>query len=1175
MRLNSLTLSGFKSFPVRTQISFTKGIVIIVGPNGCGKSNIIDALRWVLGEQSPSMLRARSMDDCLYSGDGDRQIDMAEVRLVIDTQGTRPFPELGDTPEIEIIRRIHRSGNTEYRINGKACRLKDIRYIFMDTGAGTRAYSIWDQAQISAFVDMGPEERRHLIEEVAGISKYKARRAEAEQRMSQTRQNLERLGDVLAELERHRRSLSRQAKRTEHYLELRREQDQLDQALLSHMWSTEMDRRTALEREKEGLSVALSGIQAGLSKEVSNKEGLGLKVLEAEEELAGIRRGLTGAEECLQGLREEAAGQEKLLIKDEDRLRSSEKALSEIEERQVQTGLGDKGIREKIDSLKKEETLCLANVSSGIKGVEESERITDQLKESLEAVKVQFVDAMARYTRLDSRRNSLRDRGDRLGQRLDRGEDDLQAISGEIKGLEDELAGLGIRAEECQARLDHLSQDEARYDAIASAQRGRLSEITQKRHEINSGLMDCSARLKALKAIEASGEGLSKGTNTLLGSDIPTLGVLADFLEVEPGWEHVIEIALGYGVQAVVMPDMETCDRAVALLKDRAGGRVSLIIPRTDYRPGKKREGTLLEVVKARSPVGIVAADILTRWKVVSDLRAALEARSGQDQDLFYITRDGEVLTPWGELAFGGQGKASSGILARKAEISRLSIRKNELDRSYSQVCSEEEEIKKVLLEAEIRLKGLNKEKRQVLEALAGHNRERDRLLLKIESKKERSQRIGFELEQAREEVCGLETSLKELDGLIQVANAARTEAEGHIKGREDALRQQAQVLSRRREALEGHRIELARIQTQLQEREQELQRLADRRARLIQERDALLEERQGLEGRLGERTRSLRDVRLKIEAQEKVISNTKRRLEDAEEEYDRIRQAVAAVDVRIRDLEGQVRDLEGQVHKNELALSEVEQALLYLKKTAQERHQKDIEKWCDRWRLSPFSPDAARERIKEIAHAIDQLGPVNLGAVEEYRELEERRNLLNSQKEDLLNSIKDLEQAIKRINHICRTRFKEALDSVNKSLSDVFPMLFEGGSAELSLTQGGDMLDAGLDYLIRLPGKRIQHLNLLSGGEKTMAAMALVFAIYFIKPSPFCLLDEVDAALDGANIVRFKRLIKKISEQSQVVLITHNQKIMEAADTLYGVTMEDKGISKLVSVELVENPAP
>ncbi len=1172
MRLNSLTLFGFKSFPARTKVSFTKGIVAIVGPNGCGKSNIMDAIRWVLGEQSPNILRARSMDDCIYSGDGKRRIDMAEVHLVIDTEGARPLPWLADTPEIEIVRRIHRSGDSEYRINGKACRLKDIRYIFMDTGAGARAYSIWDQGQIGAFVEMGPEGRRRLIEEVAGISKYKIRRAEAEQRMSQTRQNLERLEDVLSEMERHCRSLSRQAGRTEYYLGLRREQDRLDQGLLSYTWSIQMERRTALEREKEGLSVSLSSIEAELSKEVSKREDLEIEALEAEEEVARIRHSLTSAEEGLQGLREKATVQEKALIEEKDRLRSSKETLSEIEERQVQMGLEDKAIRQEIEGLKRKEALCLDRVSSGVEGVEESKKITGQLRDSLEAVKDQFVDATANYTRLESRRNGLRDQRDRLIRRIDQRERELQAISGEIKGLEDILTGIEIEIEKCQGRLHELSQHEARSEVLISEQKTQLSEIAQKRHEIDSELMSCRTRLKVLRAIEASGEGLSRGTNTLLDSDLHTLGVLADFLEVEPGWEHVIEIALGYGVQAIVVPDMETLDRAVALLRDQAGGKVSLIIPRTGSRPRGETRGTLLELVRARSPVDTVVADLLSHWKLVPDLKTALRHDIASDQDSFYITRDGEVLTPWGELVFVGQGD-SSGILVRRAEISRLTSREEGLNRAYGQICRQEEEIRGVLLEAETQLKEINKEKRQVLETLGSQKGERDRVLVKLESKRDRSQHIGFELEQIREEIHGLETSLGELEGQIQTASAARAEAEGHIKGRTDALRQQTQVLSRRRKALEAHRIELARIQTQIQEREREIQRLADRKARLAQERDALLKERQGLEGHIGERIGSLKEIHIEIDLQEKEIYKAKGRLKEAEEGYNQIRQALASVEVRIREIEGQVREIEGQVHRNEVALSEVRQSLIYLKKTAQERHQKDIEAYCDAWHITDFSPDVAQKRIREIARTIDQLGPVNLGAVEEYREIKERRDRLNSQKEDLLGSIRDLEQAIRRIDHICRARFKKALDSVNKSLSEVFPMLFEGGTAELSLIQGGSVLDAGLDYLIRLPGKRIQHLNLLSGGEKTMAAMALVSAIYLIKPSPFCLLDEVDAALDEANIIRFNRLIKRISEQSQVILITHNQKIMEVADTLYGVTMEDKGISKLVSVDLVERP--
>ncbi|MCK4426727.1 MAG: hypothetical protein KAV69_08250, partial [Deltaproteobacteria bacterium] len=355
-------------------------------------------------------------------------------------------------------------------------------------------------------------------------------------------------------------------------------------------------------------------------------------------------------------------------------------------------------------------------------------------------------------------------------------------------------------------------------------------------------------------------------------------------------------------------------------------------------------------------------------------------------------------------------------------------------------------------------------------------------------------------------------------------------EAEGQIKGREDALRQQEQVLSRRREALEEYRIKMARVQTQLQEREQELGRLADRKNQIVRDLETMLVEKQNLAVQLENRAGSLKDVRLKVEAKENNVLIEKRHLEEVETKYDHTRQAVAGLQGKVNDLQARLRAIEERVHQNELVLSEVEQGLVYLKKTAMDRHRADIEEFCDKWRISPFSPDEAKERISDITRKVDRLGSVNLAAVEEYKELEDRWNYLNSQKDDLISSIEDLEQAIGRINRTCRTRFKEALDSVNESLSRVFPLLFEGGTAKLGLTSSDDILDSGIDYLIQLPGKRIQYLNLLSGGEKALAAMALILAIYFIKPGPFCLLDEVHAALDGANTVRFNRFIKKIS---------------------------------------------
>ncbi|MBW1720092.1 MAG: AAA family ATPase, partial [Deltaproteobacteria bacterium] len=498
MRLNSLTLFGFKSFPARTKLSFTHGVVGIVGPNGCGKSNIVDAIRWVLGEQSPSTLRAKRMDDVLYNGNNDRQTDLAEVRLVVENGGSLFPPGYENTPEIEIMRRIHRSGDTEYRINGKSCRLKDIHYLFMDTGVGAKAYSIFDQGQVSTFVDMVPGDRRLLVEEVAGISRFRVKRSEAERRMAQTKQNLERLEDLLVEVERQRKFLSRQAKRTERYLKLRREQDQLDRALLAHVWFAELGRRTDLEKEKDCLSADLSGLQAELSKNVANRERFELEVLEAEDALAAIRKGLTDAEDSLKGLREEASQYEKLLIKEENRLQSAEKTLLELEEKGALIECGREGLQKDIKALETEESSYLVEISDWEKWIEESKAARDQVRESLEAVKVQLVDAAARHARLDSKRNGLKDREDRLRRRLDQRRNEVHGISEHVKGLQGDLKGHEKKLEETRSELDSLSHDEKDIESVVSTLKSRLSGTVGKRHEADSELASCRARLNAL-----------------------------------------------------------------------------------------------------------------------------------------------------------------------------------------------------------------------------------------------------------------------------------------------------------------------------------------------------------------------------------------------------------------------------------------------------------------------------------------------------------------------------------------------------------------------------------------------------------------------------------------------------------------------------------------------------
>jgi chromosome segregation protein len=1171
MRLNRLTLCGFKSFPERTRLAFPVGISAIVGPNGCGKSNVVDAVRWVLGEQSPSMLRARSMDEVLYSGDNGRLLNFAEVCLIVENNGSISHPDLQNTPEIEITRRLYRSGDSEYRLNGKVCRLKDIHYLFLDTGAGTRAYSIVDQGQIGAFVDMGPEERRHLLEEVAGISRYKARRGEAQRRMEQTKQNLERLGDLMAEIERQIRSLARQAKKTEKYLSLRQDQERLSRELLAHAWSGHAADKRDLKQKQESASLILAGHTARLSQQTAALEAAEIELLELEDAVGTSADGVAAGENHLTGLREELSQQEKLLIREENHLKAAESTLSDLDARRVTMERREGDLRGAIGALRKTESELLFKVERDEEALGNVKSIRDQVRNSLEAVKVQLVDAAAKCARLDGKRRGLRDRRDRLEQRIGQKGHEVSAASAKASRMENDRLVLEAAIAQCRSGLEDIAAGVACLQEVRSALRDRLETAVSRRRGIEAERTTCEAQRKALESVDASGEGYSPATRALLHSGIETIGVLADLLQVTPGWEQVVELALGPTVQAVVTRDDAARDKALELIREGPGGEAHIIVADDGVVAIETVQGTLLDHVRSSSSVRGVIAAILRRFRVTPDLETALTARREHGDDARFITPRGEILEPWGEIVVTGKGKAaSSGILLRKAEIARLVARSSGLADLFLEAGRREKEIGAELSETDRQLEQVLLQRESLSKELAEKTRTLEGLAVGIDAQKERLAYVSLEIEQAREELLDVQSALEDLEEGLEAANRAKALAEAGIKGRDDALRQQEQVLARNRAALQGHKVELSRIQTQLEGQERELSGLEENKERTAADKAGALRKQEELARVLGERLGALKEVRLKVGVQEQAVSAARQRLGEMRKAHDGKRHILAGLQAGVKDLQATLRECEEQAHKNELALSGVCQSLEYLKKTCRERHQAAIEQCFGEWLPPlPFSPEETEEKISGIETRIQSLGPVNLAAVEEYKELDERRTYLKTQEADLLHSIEDLQQAINRMNRTCRERFKSAFDEVNRSLADVFPVLFEGASAELVLSGSDDLLDAGVEFLVHLPGKKIRHLNLLSGGEKAMAALALIFAIYFIKPSPFCLLDEVDASLDEANTTRFNRLIQKISEHSQVVLVTHNQRVMEVADTLYGITMEDKGVSKLVSVEL------
>ena len=1209
MRLKKLTLFGFKSFPNRTKIEFSRGICAIVGPNGCGKSNVVDAIRWVLGEQSARMLRARTMDDVIFSGSNGRKVSFAEVSLVLENREGMAPPEFENLPEIEIRRMVSRSGDTRYLLNGRNCRLKDIHYLLMDTGAGTRAYSIVDQGQVGQFVEMSPRERRHIIEEVAGISRYKARRVEAERRMADTERNLERLNDLMSEVDRQLKSASRQARKTERYLELRKEEETLDRALLRFAWDEQKERLEALEADMERASEAHAVEEAGFSSLRDRREEIRARLLETEDNLKRLRTGLSGAEELLERLRAEKAAAEKelygirLKLKSvEENERESTRRAAEIARKleEVESALGK--LRRQEKELKREEEAAEGQVQDALVHV-------GKVRSELEDVKIRLVDAAAEQARLDSDRRSLEERRQRLELRIERREQEQEA-------LREKVASLEVARKEAEARLGKFRDKYTSVTARAEALRDELSSLSVEleragKHgrEVESRLAASSARLNALKDVDAAGEGIPPEVMRMVREEPGVKGLLADFIEVEPGWELLFETVLGARLHTVIVQDRNTCARIAESFRKKSASMLNmLVVPdRSGEEPGAPLAADADAMIFLEPCTGSCTAAVTPDisgleplWRharaapsvasaVSAFIHGAVRAESLEAALEFWdqngsarnpgetpcrpllVTPQGDTIGPGLEVGVRGGGDSASGILVRKAMIRKLEEETSATEAELESINRRRD----ALAEAESRIRkqaaGLEEEARGIEKSLAALTRELESITVKLESSGSRLKVMELEAREAAEELLDVECALEERETALEECTKRNQELSASLKGREGALKQQEGVLERRRRHHQELKIRLARLESSIREHQKEKQRLGTRRERMGREsrnfaveKKRLEQELEGLEARLG-------TLDAKASAQERAVHEARARVRELEQQRDAVLQEAATIEDRITATARLVRAAEKRLHALEVELSETRQGLRFIRQSALERHNISPAAITGvEYILKSMQVEEIKEKLDALRSRIGRMGAVNLQAIDEYNELKERWEFLHSQKQDLESSMADLRQAMDKINRTCRKRFREAMDAVNRSLDEVFPLLFDGGSGRLRLEGAQDVLEAGVDYMVNLPGKKIQHLNLLSGGEKTMAAMALLFAVYFIKPSPFCLLDEVDAPLDEANTVRFNRLIRKIAARSQVVIITHNQRVMDCADTLYGVTMEDKGVSKVVSVNLV-----
>jgi chromosome segregation protein len=1177
MRLDSVEIVGFKSFCDRQELSFKGGVTGIVGPNGCGKSNISDAINWVLGEQSVKSLRGTSMEDVIFNGSSSRQpLQMAEVNLrVSGLNGNSP----DGSPECVVTRRLYRNGESEYLMNGRICRLRDVHELFMDTGLGSKAYSIIEQGKIGLILSSKPADRRAIIEEAAGITKYKARRRQTQLKLEAAQQNLLRVNDIVNEVEKQLESLKRQAAKARRWRAVKEEMQGVERVLFGRRFldlrerSQLLDGRHGAEAERErAASLALELEEAQL--EVRRQS---LYELEASlEAVRGRLNELTLAVDRHQGRSGYCRQQ---LAENEGRAQEATREEQELVARVGPLTETLAGRRAEEQDLHQQLAAAEAELQAAESAVAEAAARQAEAEAEQERGRESQVALLGRMATLQNSRASVAGNAERAAA-------DLVKLAAEIEELERERARVGAAREAAHARgreAEALAAEltGARDDATARAAgaRGRADTASREAAALQSERDGLAGRRASLEEMVSTHSAFDEGVRALLSrpEGLEVLGVVADALETRSEHERAVEAFLGDRLQAVLVPDAGQARRGIRWLQSSGAGRGAFLAlasarTRSDCGPLReiaRQEPKALGLLSDFYRVGGTHADriraSLPDAVVVATLEDALDVASRQGP-VAVVTLEGETLR--GALVEGGRGV--KGLLAPRREVKEVAARQEEMegrlvalraaaaeaDALAAAATAEARSFEERIHAAEKDLVAVRHEvhtaeeeagrlhrKGSILDTERGQaEQERGAAVVRLAEIEQALAAAEAEGEQGHRRLAELGATVAEARAAAEAAQARHAEARSSLA----ALRERTAAALNERRRLEGDLAELeqrigaararaAETSSRRGDLEAELAEVERRLAESLLDRDRAQGETTVAEGRV-------REGRGEIEGREHDLRERRR-------ERDVLRDALSEVDVeRARtgsDLDHLARECQQSVG---VAAAEAAATL------SDEDRGRDLE--------------AVDALVQELREKLERMGQVNVLAVEQAQELEERHAFLTAQRQDLLDSISELDQAIRKIDRASRERFQEAFQIINQHFGEMFKQLFGGGTAGLSLLDEEDLLESGIDIMAQPPGKRLQNVLLLSGGEKALTAIALLFAIFQYKPSPFCILDEVDAPLDDANIGRFVGMLEGLKDETQFVLITHSRRTMSIADQLYGVTMEEPGVSKLVSVK-------
>jgi chromosome segregation protein len=1193
MRIKSLELIGFKSFPQRTILEVPEGVTGIVGPNGCGKSNIVDSIRWVLGEQSPKHLRGDAMEAVVFNGNERlAPLGMAEVSLTLSNEGpVLPHTELDlevstvpahfrELSEIMVTRRYFRSGESEYFINKTPCRLKDITELFLGTGIGSKAYAIIEQGRVEQLINAKPEDRRLFIEEAAGTTLYRSRKLAAERKMERTRENLARVNDILHEIERQVAYLQRQAKKAEVYRRLGAELRDLELRLTGSQWRglwwqlhehdewlaavrvAEDELRASLEECEQAERAASEQRAAAEQRLVRIRESLA--VLDAERESVVQRAAMLEEE------RQERERRGERLTRELDGLRLSQKEAGEALAR------AEKERDESAQFVLFEE----GDLSVREHDLEQSRAALVAAQGGLDDAKGLLVDRITVEVEQRNRLAAAARRREDLGRQLERHHQEERSLQERLVEIEQQIEERRADARSLRAELDAASgQKEARAEEMRQLAETKR-RIERELKEIETSAVQVHSRLESLEGIQRNYEGFHRGVQAIMREERHAdgvLGVVADVIDIPQQYERAVAAVLGERLQYVIVRGEDDGAGAVDRLRREECGRGSFIPlkprPLPIEGPGaKSMNGTsqrLLDLVRVDGEFQPVAEALLGEVVLVPDLTSAIALWRKNGVHVTLVTPEGEVVDPTGVITGGSDRPIEEELLARRREIDSLRGHLAEINARLEESRRESETLAHAIGEAEDAVRSLGEGVHDLTVRIVGAEKDIERLDLERPQRLSRGEVVRYEIASLVEEDRAAQAEMAALSERLQEASSARQRLEREVEERRAGLDEVAAQVERRNAEVTAMKVRVAERRQQNQAAadaveswRRQQRELAERASRVGEEYTATERERTEIEA-------SIAAAREQESAQLQRRAELEGDLAVAAEEAEGRATALRDEEQRTRDTYARLEESRAERGRLELARSEIRLRAEHLCEAMREKYSLELAEHEPEEEIAAEELADGASRLESLKERIARLGEVNVTAIDELRELEERGTFLRSQRDDLERSLDDLERTIQKLNRASRTRFAETFARANETFQKVFPRLFRGGEGRLVLTDENNLLETGVEIVVRPPGKRLDTVALLSGGEKALVAVSLIFSLFLINPTPFCILDEVDAPLDDANVGRFSQMVREMSDHSQFLIITHNKRTMESANALYGVTMQEPGVSKVISVSM------